>query len=121
LKPLVTYVYDLDQRHNTYVAGSLFQHLGFSLDAMDVLSSNFFALLTHPADRERIAAHHAALGSQPNDAVVEIEYRVKAASGEWRWLVSRDRPYNRDRDGRVTQILGVAEEIADRRSSDDGP
>jgi PAS domain S-box-containing protein len=120
LTPLLTYVYDLDRQHNTYFAGSLFEHLGFPSASLSQVGGNFFNVIVHEADRARLASHHEAMRSQPDEAILEIEYRVTTPSGEWRWLKSRDRPFNRDRSGhRVTQILGSAEEISDRKGADE--
>ncbi len=109
---ILTYVYDLECRYCTYVAGSLFDDLGCTPDAIDFMSAHFLASLTHEEDRPRIAAHHDALRSMNDDAVAKIEYRIKTPSGHWRWLVSRDRPFLRDRNGRIVEILCMAELIA---------
>jgi PAS domain-containing protein len=121
LTPILAYVYDLSREHITYVAGSLFEHLGFPPRALGAIGRDFFRLLVHQADRARLAAHQEAMRSQTDDAILEIEYRIRIPSGEWRWLKSRDRPFARDRSGRcVTQILGIVHEIADR-SGDGAP
>jgi PAS domain-containing protein len=116
LTPSLTYVYDLERQHNTYFAGSLLEHLGFPQNALNAIGADFFRLYVHEADRARLAAHHDAMRSQPDDGILEIEYRVRIPSGEWRRLKSCERPFTRDRSGRcVTQILGAAKEIADRK------
>ncbi len=79
------------------------------------MSLDFFRLLTHEADSARIAAHHDAMRSLAHEAILETEFRVRTPAGQWLWLLIRDRPFKRDRTGRVTQILCVAEQLVDRR------
>lgn len=48
-------------------------------------------LFVHPDDRDRIAAHRTHLLEQrdrgePPDPAEAVRYRVRASSGEWRWL-----------------------------------
>jgi len=44
-----------------------------------------------------------------------LEYRARHSSGEWRWLTSHDVVFARNPEGLVTQILGSAQDITDRK------
>jgi PAS domain S-box-containing protein len=45
----------------------------------------------------------------------EIEYRVLAGSGQWRWIMSRGRAVSRDDLGRATRMAGVLIDIDARK------
>ncbi len=45
----------------------------------------------------------------------ETEYRVRAGSGQWRWIMSRGRAAGRDDLGRATRIAGVLIDIDARK------
>jgi PAS domain S-box-containing protein len=45
----------------------------------------------------------------------EIEYRVRAGSGQWRWIMSRGRAVSRDDLGRATRMAGVLIDIDARK------
>jgi len=45
----------------------------------------------------------------------ELEYRMHARDGEWRWFRSRDIVFARDFDGRPRQVLRVALDITERK------
>ncbi len=113
--PILTYIYDLDRRHCTYVSGSLLDDLGFTPELIDEVGARIFDILTHEQDRAGLAAHRETLRSAADDAVIPIEFRIRCPSGEWRRLVSFERPFTRVGDGPVTQILGIAEDVTDRR------
>jgi diguanylate cyclase (GGDEF)-like protein/PAS domain S-box-containing protein len=73
-----------------------------------------FALL-HVDDVEpvRRASEEALKGVRPAYA---IEHRVRAASGEWRWLLSRGRVTERDpASGRALRMVGTNFDITDRK------
>jgi diguanylate cyclase (GGDEF)-like protein len=47
--------------------------------------------------------------------VLEVEYRLKYAYGEWHWFAIRETVYTRSADGQVKEMLGVADDISERR------
>ncbi len=48
----------------------------------------------------------------------ELTYRLRDASGAWRWLRGRERPLSRRPDGRARQVLGIAQDITEARERD---
>lgn len=65
----------------------------------------------HPDDRERV--RQAALTKQAAGEYDE-EYRIVRPTGSVRWV--RDRAYPvRDKDGRVYRIVGIAEDVTERK------
>jgi PAS domain S-box-containing protein len=65
----------------------------------------------HPDDRERV---HALAGSQFAGTSLEFEYRIRTPDGLEKWIRSRLFPV-RDQNGEVIRIVGVAEEITERK------
>src|SRR5262249_8238638 len=55
----------------------------------------------------------------PDGSVLEIEYRMKHRDGEWRWVASREMVFMRDADGWPLEILGVAQEITERKQAEE--
>ncbi len=73
-------------------------------------SRQWWNSLVHPDD---VAAKEQALqsflsGSVP---VYECEYRVRAASGEWHWVLDRGHAIAHDDDGRPTRMVGTDTDI----------
>ena len=69
----------------------------------------------HPEDRERV--ERAALTKQVSGSYDE-EYRVVRPDGSIRWIRDRAFPIN-DKDGNVYRIVGIAEDITERRESEE--
>ena len=77
----------------------------------DVLPSReWWQSLVHPND---VAIKEQALQDYINGVapIYECEYRVRAASGEWRWTLDRGRAVTRDEDGRPRRMVGTDTDI----------
>jgi len=67
------------------------------------------------ADREHA---HAVFMRQMQGNDIPSEYRIRAASGEQKWI--RDRPFPvLDRAGQITRVVGIAEDITERKLAED--
>ena len=54
---------------------------------------------------------------ESDNAVFEVEYRMKHSNGEWRWLRSRDTLFARTKEGVGSQILGLSEDITEQKQA----
>ena len=72
-----------------------------------------FATAVHPADQEHL---RAALARQRQGENVDVEYRIVRPDGAVRWI--RDRSAGvRDPQGQITRVVGVAQDITERRQA----
>ena len=117
--PDLVYVYDLVERRNLHANERLGAMLGLTRARIEAMGPDFLAQLIHPDDAARVAASHARLLEVPDGEVVETEYRIRHASGEWRWFVSRDLVCRRDADGSARCVLGIARDVTHQKRSDD--
>jgi len=73
--------------------------------------------LTYPDERERIwGAVRAALRGETEG--YEHEHRVRTATGDWIWIMSRARVVERDAAGRVTRMAGTNVDITERKRAE---
>jgi PAS domain S-box-containing protein/putative nucleotidyltransferase with HDIG domain len=114
--PDLVYVYDLVDNRNVYTNREVAELLGYTPQQILGFGSTLFEQILHPDDAARVAEHHTlmAVRAPGDDAVQEVDYRMKRADGRWRWLHSRDMPFARDESGTVTRILGSTEDVTDR-------
>jgi len=68
----------------------------------------------HPDDLGAVAAQCEEATRGGRDAI-EIEHRMKAASGEWRWMLARARVVARGPEGEGQRIVGTCADVTDRR------
>jgi rsbT co-antagonist protein RsbR len=72
----------------------------------------------HPDDMAKMPEHIGRLLTARDGEVNEIAYRCRRSDGSWRWLLSRDTTFERGADGAPRLILGVVEDITDRRRAE---
>ena len=117
--PNLIYIYDLFENCNVYANREVFAFLGYTPLEIKIMGSELFAKILHPDDAEVVAKHHARFANAPDNATYDVEYRMKNASGEWRWLRSRDTLFARTQEGLGNQILGICEDITERKAAED--
>jgi PAS domain S-box-containing protein len=71
--------------------------------------------LMHPDDR---AEFEKVRGEKLAATQFEMEFRLKAKDGSYRWVLSRGRVLSRDGQGRVERALGTHIDITDRRRAE---
>src|SRR5579862_6977949 len=70
----------------------------------------------HPADRERIREQW--LRGVVKAAPIEMEYRLRHISGDWRWMVARAVPV-RNANGSVREWIGMNIDISGRKQAEE--
>ena len=70
--------------------------------------------LIHPDDRERTVwtNENCIENKVPN---FEVEFRMRAKSGEWKWILGRGRAAARSADGRAVRLIGTHVDISERK------
>lgn len=114
----ILYIYDLLEQRNIYVNRQMQTILGYSPEAVRAMGSRLFANLVHPDDIHKLLDRIAYCLATGGHEVMDVEYRMRHANGEWRWLNSRDRVFNRTADGAPRQILGTAVDITAYKQSE---
>ncbi|MCT7949984.1 PAS domain S-box protein [Ancylothrix sp. C2] len=113
--PTILYIYDVIKQENIYANGQINKILGYSPEEVQTMRNNFFALLLHPEDRQKLYENMARLNYAKDGEIVETEYRLRAKNGEWRWLYSRDTVFRRNSEDKPQQTLGTAMDITRRK------
>ena len=108
------YLYDLIEQRNVYVNRQIGEILGYTREEIQQMGSRMIEILVHPDDLESVTEHMKKVARDKKCEIIENEYRMKHANGEWRWLLSRDIVFTRDAAGLPTQNVGVAMDITER-------
>ena len=116
--PHLMYVFDIAQQSFYWSNREFGRDLGYSPEEILKGGSNFIMSLVHPDDLARIGAVIARWDTAKDGELLEVEYRMKNARGEWRWFLGRDTIFQRDTKGKVTQVIGTAEDITNRKHSE---
>jgi PAS domain S-box-containing protein len=114
--PSLLYIYDFVEQRCIYTNHDICSLLGY--ESTNLSAHDTFLALVHPDDMERIQQQFAAISTAVDGETLDLEYRLKHASGEWRWFYSRDTVFRRDAEGSVWQFIGTAQDISDRKRTE---
>jgi PAS domain S-box-containing protein len=107
------YEHDLVNQQLTF-SGEWFKMLGFRPEDYTSASSLWLQLI-HPEDKqvalEKFEEH--INGVTPS---YRAEYRLKTASGNWKWVLSRGRVVKWDETGKPTRLVGTHTDITQTKS-----
>lgn len=113
--PGILYVYDLLEARNIYLNGQVAKLLGYTLQQIQDMGTEFLVNLMHPDDLACSPVMDTRFGSAKDGDILEHEYRMRHANGEWRWFCSRDTVFTRNADGSPHQIIGTTFDITERK------
>jgi diguanylate cyclase (GGDEF)-like protein/PAS domain S-box-containing protein len=108
--PGILYVFDLGERKTVFANREIAAVLGYKAEEsgdFDQIAMRLF----HPDDLSSLRLHHDGLRRARDGDVQRIEYRARHADGNWVWLSAWETPFTRDADGRVTQVVGTAQDV----------
>ncbi len=116
-EPGTVYIYDLIEQRNVYVNRHWLTTFGYTDEEMQAMGADLIRIF-HPDDLSRIAANHDAWRVASDGETRTIEYRVRNKAGEWHWLTSHETPFTRDGGGQVSQVLGIAYDVTERKRAE---
>ena len=111
--PYLMYIYDLIEQQNIYANHQITGMLGYTPEEFQEMGQALFLNLMHPDDLALLPAHQQKIITMRDGEVLELEYRMKHRSGEWRWLRGRELVFSRTHEGVPKQILGTAQDITE--------
>jgi len=115
--PGILYVYDLDAQRNVYVNRQVTELLGYPPEQVQIMGSDLLPTLIHPSDFEQVMHHLDCIRTAQAGQIIELEYRMGHADGNWRWFHTREVVFSHAADGTVRQVLGISQDVTDRRQA----
>jgi PAS domain S-box-containing protein len=95
-----------------YCNPTYFRMLGYEPGELEPLIENW-SKLVHPDDRERTVAE--VYRRLAEESGFELEFRMRAKSGRFLWILSRGKVVTRDRDGRPVRVVGIHTDLTARK------
>lgn len=101
---------------HVYYSPGLWAMLGYEHTRMPSTVEAWQSLI-HPDD---LPVYRRRIEAQLNGAVsfIEPEYRVRARTGDWRWVYTRSKSVASGNDGRPIRIVGTVQDITARREAE---
>jgi len=113
--PSLTYIFDVVTHRNLFISPQCRVILGYEPDEIAAMGDGVLAGLMHPDDAPRAQQRFERMMMVSDEQAPDIEYRMRRKDGSWVWLLSSDRVFSRDGQGKPRQILGVATDISARK------
>jgi PAS domain S-box-containing protein len=117
--PNILYVYDIIQKSNVYTNCCIAEVMGYTAAEIQEMGKNILSILTHPDDFKIILQYWQQIDIGLDGEIFEREYRLRHRDGTWHWLISRDTAFARNSEGQLTQILGTATDITERKQAEE--
>jgi diguanylate cyclase (GGDEF)-like protein/PAS domain S-box-containing protein len=114
--PNVLLIYDIVEQITIFANREIVTILGYTPAEIQGMGPSFLRQLVHPTDSTVLDEHYNRFNTLPNGETIEIEYRLRDATGNWRWISSRDTIFTRDAEGKPRQILSIAQDITERKN-----
>lgn len=114
--PAVIYVYDLKKEASVFQNRRFGELLGHPPQEQPYASD--WRTHVHPDDAQRYSAHRERLKAIRPGETLFWEFRMRDASGEWRWFLTRDALLSTDPRGRPLLVVGSAFEITEQKRAE---
>jgi len=99
-----------------YFGAAYFEMLGYAPDAL-ALTRDAWVRLVHPDDGHTVTAtHQDCIENRLQD--FQMEYRIKAKDGSWKWMLRRGKVDHRDFHGRALRMVGTDLDVTARNATD---
>ncbi len=90
--------------------------LGYKVDEVPDNVDSWLDLI-HIDDRaEAFEANHRCIINEVSS--FEVEFRMLAKDGTWRWILGRGKAFERNENGRALRVIGTHTDITDRKNSE---
>lgn len=100
-----------------YFSPGYFRMLGYQPGEFSS-TSHTWADLLHPEDRERaLEANNDCIENRTDS--FDVEFRMKAKTGDWVWILGRGKAVTRDAGGRATRMIGTHVDITERKIAEE--
>jgi PAS domain S-box-containing protein len=111
-------IWDWDiQTDSVYYSPAYAAMLGYSSGQVPQEAS-FWKALIHPEDKQAVLqTNQDCIQNRRQD--FEIEFRMRAIDGQWRWILGRGKAVSRDQAGRALRLVGTHTDITDRKTAEE--
>ena len=114
--PYLIYIQNEIQQRRTYLSRKKVKEVyGQTAEVIQAMGEAFLEEFLHPDDFPKLAEIKQRLAMRRDGEVIENEFRMKNAYGQWRWFHTWEAVYSRTSEGLPEKIVGTAIDITDRK------
>ena len=113
--PSILYIYDLKGPKISYSNYKIAEILGYDSNDVINMGQSFFEKYIHPDDYAKLRSNFAGYYETKDNEILNYEYRILNSAGKYLWFRSHEVVFSRNDEGTVTEILGSAFDITERK------
>jgi PAS domain S-box-containing protein len=114
--PTILYLFDVKNGSVIYINKEIDSVLGYEPEEIIALGNRAVPQLYHPVDASKMKERlHEYNDPEHPKSLFQFECRMKHKNGNWRWLLVREIVFKRTVDGKISEVLGAALDITERR------
>lgn len=113
--PSILYIYDLKGPRISFTNYKIAELLGYNADEVIKMGEQFFEKFIHPDDFKKLRINFQKYYEAKDNDILIYEYRILNSEGKYRWFRSHEVVFSRNEEGGVTEILGSAFDITNRK------
>jgi PAS domain S-box-containing protein len=117
--PDAVFIFDVIAQRQVYVSAHCEQITGYTAVECERMGSSVARTIVLPDDLPEAESHCKALRTAADGQIIEYDYRIAHRNGSIRWVRSRSTVFTRDRSGQVREIIGIFQDITDRKQAED--
>lgn len=117
--PTLLYIYELPQVHNIYINRYGADFFDCPPEEIQARGQQFFVDRLAPESVGKISELQERFASAKDGEILEAEFLMRNAKGEWRWLHAWEIIFTRNAEDIPEQILGTAIDITEQRNARD--
>lgn len=123
--PSLIFLYDLQKNSVSYANEKIFNLLGYTPDEIKKLDGSIIGEIVRPNtdDAEVVGQDELSLYEPYKNLLphefLDTQLRAKHSNGSLRWLRTKSKVFKHDEKGKSTQILGIAEDITEKKEAQD--
>ncbi len=110
-------VWEVDTATLLWANRSMPDQLGYRNHQAAAMATDLGGHLVSAQDLDKFTAALAVTCAAADREVAEVEFRMDGTDGTTRWFSRRTTPLRRDKDRRVTQVVGITREITAEKTA----
>ena len=109
--PDTLYVHDMSNNRVLFSNNRLGPDLGYSAEELKLIGPRLWEKILHPDDVELYQRMRNLQKIVADGQLLHCHLRWRHRNGNWHWFDIREHALSRDRQGRVSRLIGVAKDI----------
>lgn len=112
--PDIIFIYDACSDRVIYCNARIVEVLGWTIETFESQCLRREQHFVHPDDHAAFSGWIGSALAAKSDEVYQHQHRIRHADGSWRWLRLRGAAFQRDANGRVSQLICTATDTTDQ-------